>query len=333
MRRNKVLSIVVTSHNQAESIGNMLRHLANVAPSCAGRFELIVVDDASDQEQVKKTRESVSDFIFDTCVSAYFIQNDAWMNAGGSRNHGAECSSGDWLWFVDGDDLLAPEALRSVVPALRDGADLIWVDEERVEDARVQGGRLGTQVGVADTRNFAKGDVSAMPTVSATTRSAFREVASSETPMLVMHQCVFRRTSIADVPFERFLVGEDILFATKALLKARGIVHVAAPLYGYVQRTSSVMNAARNCRRTSQSIAYMRELWGLYERERGRLHPRMVKQRHTQFFFALPSEILKFRGEERRRLFHEWRAATGCGIVGFLAHAMVFRMYRLVKGR
>jgi len=105
MRRNKVLSIVVTSHNQAESIGNMLRHLANVAPSCAGRFELIVVDDASDQEQVKKTRESVSDFIFDTCVSAYFIQNDAWMNAGGSRNHGAECSSGDWLWFVDGDDL------------------------------------------------------------------------------------------------------------------------------------------------------------------------------------------------------------------------------------
>jgi glycosyltransferase involved in cell wall biosynthesis len=49
------------------------------------------------------------------------VPDQSSFNASRARNHGAAAAAGDWLFFVDADVLLRPEALEQVRPALKAG--------------------------------------------------------------------------------------------------------------------------------------------------------------------------------------------------------------------
>jgi glycosyltransferase involved in cell wall biosynthesis len=49
------------------------------------------------------------------------VPGQAGFNASRARNHGAAAATGDWLFFVDADILLKPEALEKLRPALKAG--------------------------------------------------------------------------------------------------------------------------------------------------------------------------------------------------------------------
>jgi glycosyltransferase involved in cell wall biosynthesis len=94
-------SIVITSHNQA----NFIRDAVN---SALGQrhapTEIIVVDDASSDGSQAILEEYASRIRF-----IKLVKN---VGAGGARNAGIEAARGEFLVFLDGDDVFLPWALE-----------------------------------------------------------------------------------------------------------------------------------------------------------------------------------------------------------------------------
>jgi len=102
-----VVSVIVTTYNQARYIGATLR--SALAQDFADR-EIIVVDDGSTDE----TPAAIAEF-------RHFV---IWLrqeNQGvaGSRNAGVRRARGEFLAFLDGDDLWEPHKLSAQVAAAR----------------------------------------------------------------------------------------------------------------------------------------------------------------------------------------------------------------------
>jgi len=100
-------SIIITSYNQREFIKDAVDSALSAA---AGAAEVIVVDDAStdgSQELLRTYGEAIR-----------LVCRELNGGAGAARNCGAAVATGDYLVFLDGDDLFFPwamEVYRSVV--------------------------------------------------------------------------------------------------------------------------------------------------------------------------------------------------------------------------
>jgi len=102
-----VVSVIVTTYNQARYIGATLR--SALAQDFADR-EIIVVDDGSTDE----TPAAIAEF-------QHFVIWVRQENQGvaGSRNSGVRRARGEFLAFLDGDDLWEPRKLSAQVAAAR----------------------------------------------------------------------------------------------------------------------------------------------------------------------------------------------------------------------
>lgn len=96
-----LFSVIITSYNQA----NFIRAAVESAiAQTHGRREVIVVDDASTDGSAKLLEEYGS--------AIQLIKLDENVGACRARNEGIAMAKGDFLVFLDGDDLLFPWALK-----------------------------------------------------------------------------------------------------------------------------------------------------------------------------------------------------------------------------
>jgi glycosyltransferase involved in cell wall biosynthesis len=95
-----LFSIIITSHNQAGFIRNAV---ASAVAQIHGNREIIVVDDAS-SDGSQRILEEYGDAI-------QLVKLDKNVGASRARNVGIAIAKGDFLVFLDGDDLLLPWAL------------------------------------------------------------------------------------------------------------------------------------------------------------------------------------------------------------------------------
>jgi glycosyltransferase involved in cell wall biosynthesis len=95
-------SVIITCHNQALFIQDAVN--SALAQSYKAR-EVIVVDDASSDDSVDLMK------VFGNSLRLICASENIGANA--ARNLGASIASGDYLVFLDGDDLLSPWALST----------------------------------------------------------------------------------------------------------------------------------------------------------------------------------------------------------------------------
>lgn len=295
------LSLVIPCYNLGAWLDACLASLAGQRCQ-TDDWEVVIVDDGSQDDTGRRAAAWAARR---SRVQVHRIANEGVNHA---REYGYGQSRGEYVWFVDGDDVLHPEAVGRVLDALRDGVDLVFVDQ-----------LAGAEITFPPLENPSQCEIFS---------GDYREV-----PFFVMHQGIFRRTLVDRVAFENFLVGEDVLFAQKALVRARQVGHLRLPLYGYRKRATSVMNCARNYMRTSQTLAFTRELLRFYQEEGRQLNPHQIRQRRTQMCFALPSEILKHPVSERLALYREWVGASGLcdSYILFCLRAVIFRIHQFIR--
>lgn len=106
-----MISIVVPNRNGGATIE---RCLEAALASRYGNFELIVVDDASEDDSLERIRR----------FPCRLVQLPRHAGVARARNAGARASRGETLFFTDADCLLEPDALARAAEALRGGADL-----------------------------------------------------------------------------------------------------------------------------------------------------------------------------------------------------------------
>ena len=98
---NPAVSVIIPTYNRGHLVGEAIQSVLNQdIRDCS--LEIIVVDDGS----VDNTREVVAQFGKDV---RYIYQDN--QGAGAARNRGLEVASGEWLAFLDSDDLWLPDKL------------------------------------------------------------------------------------------------------------------------------------------------------------------------------------------------------------------------------
>lgn len=113
------LSIVIPLFNRADLIGACIERL----PISSG-VELIIVDDGSSDGSAEAARAAISKHPAKDQIRVIEQEN---AGPGAARNKGAASAAGDWLGFLDSDDLWAPETIADVVRAKKHHPDTIMM--------------------------------------------------------------------------------------------------------------------------------------------------------------------------------------------------------------
>ncbi len=128
LKHQPLVSIVMPVHNSRW----LTEAVASVLAQSYRRFELILVDDASTDAAMLKVLEKAA---VDQRVKV--IRNDRNLGISGASNAGIAAGAGEYVAFMDHDDLLHPDALALFVRTLNDGreADVYYSDENRIDEA------------------------------------------------------------------------------------------------------------------------------------------------------------------------------------------------------
>lgn len=247
-----LFSIIVPVYNVADYLQKCIDSLLkNDCSDC----EIILVDDGS--------TDGVSPAICDENAAAHpeliRVIHQENKGLGGARNTGIEAAVGDYLFFVDSDDTIVPDALEILTKAIEDTkADIYSFNMYQVDE---DGNRTLLKTSALYDRVFAADDhpefLEALPAAWARIwRREFFLESGVRYPLRVWY--------------------EDIRTSTKLFAKASSIVTLDAPLYCYLARQGSIMRSS-NIGRNREIIEAFDDIsdWflknGLYEKYRREL--------------------------------------------------------------
>jgi glycosyltransferase involved in cell wall biosynthesis len=130
------VSIIIPSHNKADYILDSIESALNQTWT---NIEVIVVDDCS----TDCTKEIVSK-INDERLKVYFVD---FKNASAARNFGINKSDGDFIQFLDADDILKPEKIRTQLIDMDFKTDVLGVTNTNsfYENLKEQGNEIDTE--------------------------------------------------------------------------------------------------------------------------------------------------------------------------------------------
>ncbi|WP_405420007.1 glycosyltransferase [Marinobacter flavimaris] len=121
-----VVSVITPTYNRAEFLPAAI---SSVLAQTYEDFELIVVDDGS----VDHTLKVIKPFLEDRRVRYFFQENQGQSFA---RNYALAQSSGEFIGFLDSDDLWCPDKLEKQLKSFNahPGADIVHGDEALINE-------------------------------------------------------------------------------------------------------------------------------------------------------------------------------------------------------
>lgn len=102
MNENKTFSVIIPLYNKAKYI---CKSIDSVLKQSFDDFEIIVVDDGSTDESKSIVQNNYGQ------LDPISIVSQANAGPAAARNTGVKCATGNWILFLDADDLLLPDAL------------------------------------------------------------------------------------------------------------------------------------------------------------------------------------------------------------------------------
>ena len=120
--KKPTFSFIVPAHNEEEVIGKCLDSILKQR----GNYEIVVVNDGS----TDKTREIVERYVRKHPKRVKLINFSRGHSAAFARNRGAEKARGEWIVFIDADQILEDDFLKKVEEFLKknretDGSDYL----------------------------------------------------------------------------------------------------------------------------------------------------------------------------------------------------------------
>lgn len=104
-------SFVTPTYNRADLLLETIESIfESVRFIPALEFELVIVDDASNDNTEDKIYKTYSDFIKDGTIVYDRLSKNQGVTA--AKNRGVEIATGDWVVFIDSDDLIIPSSFE-----------------------------------------------------------------------------------------------------------------------------------------------------------------------------------------------------------------------------
>jgi GT2 family glycosyltransferase len=210
---NRTLSIVMPVYDVR---GEWLEAaIESVRAQWCTRWELICVDDASPKPHIRQILESAAEA--DPRIRPLFSARNAGIAS--TTNAGIAVARGDYIAFMDHDDLLEPNAVFHMLNTSKTGADLIYSDEILTAD------------NIDDLEH-------------PQTRPAFSWDYYISHPYFVHMVCVRAELARAIGGLdEGMTISADVDFILRALERTRVVAHVPAILYRWRTHSQSTGHA------------------------------------------------------------------------------------------
>ncbi len=201
----KKVSVIVPIYNTEKYVEDCISSILNQTYL---NIEIILVEDCSKDSTVSVLKKYLS------FSNVLFLKNDTNRGVGYSRNRGIENSSGEYLMFVDSDDVLDPTAIEQLVFALE---------------------KADVDMSMCSYDKFFRKKLWDTPE----SRNPF-EVVDIQKDEKLLNKCggacwakLFKRELFEDLRFPEGIVYEDAPVTFPAMIKARFISFVDSKLYHY----------------------------------------------------------------------------------------------------
>ena len=199
--------------------------MASVLAQDMADFEVILIDDGSPDNTLALAQAVAGR---DARVRV-LSQENAGVSA--ARNRGIDEARGEWLTFVDADDLLPEGAFSALLAAAGDEADMVVGAHETFGDGDARVVRPGTKW--MDRRGEKR------------RRAVALRLIEGDEVLNIMCGKLIRRELVAREGLRlarEVAVAEDALFNLEAALCAREIAYVDTPIYRYRMHAASKMH-------------------------------------------------------------------------------------------
>lgn len=215
------LSIVIPVYGVERYISDcILSCISNI--DCDSEVEVIVVDDGSIDQSI----EIVTKLIKGLCNFRIISQNNQGLSV--ARNNGLDAAIGEYIWFVDSDDIIAPGVVCQILEVLKGHCDLdmLELNYKMVEE----------ESKYLDF-NEIPFDYQVPPVISG--KAQLLRGFNSPVPFHI-----FRRAFLNDNNLRMFsgIYHEDGEFTPRALWMAERVATFPPVAYYYRQRNGSIMH-------------------------------------------------------------------------------------------
>ncbi|MBO4797288.1 MAG: glycosyltransferase, partial [Candidatus Methanomethylophilaceae archaeon] len=227
--RNPGISVVVPVFNVQNYIGTCLESIRSQSFT---DYEVICVDDGS------------SDRSADIC-SEYAGRDQRFRlirksNGGlsSSRNRGAETASGEYLYFLDSDDSITPDALKELYDLMRrEKLDIVCFDAETVFESRKIAEAFPWYEDYYRNRNVRSEPMSGPELLRCFTESG------DDVYRTAVQLCMFSRDFYVRSGLSNYdgILHEDNLLTFQALMAAERAMYVPRAYYRRLIRGNSIM--------------------------------------------------------------------------------------------
>ena len=198
---------------------------------------------------------------------------------GGARNAALDVATGEWICFLDSDDLYTPDMLVAGAKLIRDNPDC---DIVRVSAATF---RDGDDPG--RTTSFSGGLMSG-----------------------VFWAGFYRRSKFGDVRFTDFLVGADRVYAASCVFQTGRIAGSKTVGYLYRQRATSISHVGMTPRKAQDSFLHVAEMLKIAATCGKTPEPMFRRQLVAQVLEEGASNCLKLAPAGRPAVVRRWRACV-----------------------
>ena len=226
------VSVVIPLYNAAPYLDD----LKQVWDQTFTDFELILVDDCSSDDTWERLERFKATY---PELAISLVRNEHNLGPGGSRNHGLELCSGQYVIFIDGDDRYEPEFLAKMVAKLEETkADVVYCGA-LMHDGAVTLTNVFSPLVVAQAEQFnAAGGAGAKEPDPFVLKTLLYQPSLYPVPWNKM----VRREFLLQhgIVFPDFRLGEDKCWGIQILLHARKIALVSEPLYHHIARPTSL---------------------------------------------------------------------------------------------
>lgn len=113
---NLKLSIIIPTYNVGPFVEQLLD---SILPQITPDVEIIIVDDMSTDDTCLKILNKIEQYK----VPVVFKQLDKNLGVSNARNVGMDLSKGVFISFIDGDDFVEPEFVRSILHSIQSKMD------------------------------------------------------------------------------------------------------------------------------------------------------------------------------------------------------------------
>lgn len=219
-----MISVIVPIYNVEDYLEDCLVSILN---STYEDFELILVDDGSTDNS-----GNICDCFQekDHRIKVFHTENRGLSMA---RNIGLDCAKGDFISFIDADDVIHPQMLETLINALVSGEyDFSMVDFKAIQKEEQKTAQIGSV-------NLVDSDFQEI------TQEAFMrgllDTSFSALKFNFVWNKLYRRSVIEGMRFATTPI-EDLEWNCRVCMRMKNSVFVSRELYYWIQRGSSIVH-------------------------------------------------------------------------------------------